>query len=97
MCFACFHLTVHSYKVEGAFTAVYKSETVMNNLSPSWKPFTVDAQVLCGGDPDTPVLIEVPSKSSPASFTDCSSCRPVRLWIGKSPASISSLGALFCP
>lgn len=38
---------------------VYRSETIMNNLNPAWKPFSVSVENLCKGDKDKPILIEV--------------------------------------
>jgi Ca2+-dependent lipid-binding protein len=38
---------------------VYKTETVHNNANPSWKPFTIDATVLCNNNFDQPFLVEV--------------------------------------
>ena len=36
---------------------VWKSETVMNNLSPTWKPAKVSLQTLCNGDRERPIKI----------------------------------------
>lgn len=38
---------------------VYRSEPIMNNLNPVWKPFSVPMDKLCGGNKDNPILIEV--------------------------------------
>ena len=38
---------------------VYRSEPIMNNLNPVWKPFSVPMDKLCGGNKDKPILIEV--------------------------------------
>lgn len=38
---------------------VYRSETVMNNLNPSWKSFALSLDKICGGNKDLPLLIEV--------------------------------------
>jgi hypothetical protein len=34
----------------GAWTAVYRSKQVMDNLDPKWEPATIDVNKLCDGD-----------------------------------------------
>ena len=38
---------------------VFTSEVIQNNLSPTWAPFSLLSQKLCGGDPLRPLLLEV--------------------------------------
>lgn len=38
---------------------VYRSEVIMNDLNPVWKPFSIPLAKLCGGNKDQPVQIEV--------------------------------------
>lgn len=44
---------------DGSFVPVYKSEVVMNDLSPSWPKSVIPVQQLCNGDLDRPLKIEV--------------------------------------
>ena len=47
--------------VAGANTwdAVFRSETIKNDLSPSWKEESIDMSVLCGGNANTPIRVDV--------------------------------------
>lgn len=36
---------------------VYQTETIMNNLNPSFKPFELSVQQLCNGDSERPILV----------------------------------------
>jgi hypothetical protein len=38
---------------------VYRSETVMDNLSPDWKEATLELSILCGGDQNLPIQVQV--------------------------------------
>ncbi|KAG0048325.1 hypothetical protein BGZ83_006698 [Gryganskiella cystojenkinii] len=46
---------------DGTFTPVYKSDVVPQHDDPVWKPFSVKESVLCNGDPNRPLRIEVMS------------------------------------
>ena len=52
-----------SRKVENAgnltWDNVYRSTPIMNNLNPNWTLATIDLSILCGGDLDAPILIQV--------------------------------------
>jgi hypothetical protein len=52
------HLFVTVY-VHRTRTKVFRSEEVPNDLNPEWKPAVIPVNVLCGGDFDRPLLIEV--------------------------------------
>eukprot|EP00934_Nitzschia_sp_Nitz4_P006123 Nitzschia sp. Nitz4//scaffold178_size73299//8161//9852//NITZ4_005691-RA/size73299-processed-gene-0.17-mRNA-1//1//CDS//3329539098//6113//frame0 len=39
--------------------SVFKSNVVMDNLSPVWEEAAIELSLLCGGDPDAPVLVKV--------------------------------------
>jgi len=43
----------------GGWVVVYKSETIQNNLNPTWRPFTIDVNTLCHGNLEQPFIIEV--------------------------------------
>ncbi|KXS22568.1 Copine-domain-containing protein [Gonapodya prolifera JEL478] len=43
----------------GDWVVVHKTETIMNNLNPTFKEFNLPAVSLTGGDPDRPLLWEV--------------------------------------
>lgn len=43
----------------GGWVVVYKSETIMNNLNPTWRPFTIDVNTLCHGNLEQPFIVEV--------------------------------------
>ena len=42
-----------------SWSTVFKSETVMNNQNPTFKPFQIDLRQLCQGNMDTPFQIAV--------------------------------------
>jgi len=44
---------------DGTFTPVYKSDVVPQHDDPSWKPFSVKESIICNGDPNRPLKIEV--------------------------------------
>ena len=52
-------LDISRVREDGSFVHVYKSEVVMNDLSPSWPRSTISLQQLCNGDLDRPLKIEV--------------------------------------
>ncbi|KAG2387833.1 hypothetical protein C9374_001427 [Naegleria lovaniensis] len=41
------------------YVDIYKSETIMNNLNPHWKGFTLPMQKLCNGNENLPLRIQV--------------------------------------
>lgn len=49
------------YKVlpDGTQTLVHRTNTVLNDLNPTWQPFTIHMSVLCNGDMKMPLYIEV--------------------------------------
>jgi hypothetical protein len=51
-------LRVSRVNEDGGAIPVFKTEVVMNNLSPTWKPIITSMQRLCNGDPYRPVLLE---------------------------------------
>lgn len=48
-----------SGKKAGDWVAVHKTETIKNNLNPTWRPFQLDLYNVCGGRLDAPIMIEV--------------------------------------
>ena len=42
-----------------AWDNVYRSEEIHNNLNPDWKETAIDLAILCGGNPDLPLLLSV--------------------------------------
>lgn len=38
---------------------VYRSKAIKNNLNPDWEPAVIELSVLCGGNLDNPVLVQV--------------------------------------
>jgi len=44
--------------VGGSLVSVYQTETIMNNLNPEYKPFTLDLQKLCGCDMSRPIIFD---------------------------------------
>ncbi len=44
---------------DGTWNRVWQSEVVMNNLNPSWKKATMPLSILCNGDHNRPLRIEV--------------------------------------
>jgi Ca2+-dependent lipid-binding protein len=51
-------LKIYRLSENSTNTAVYKTEVIMNNLSPKWKPLNIGLQQLCNGDRLRPLLIE---------------------------------------
>jgi hypothetical protein len=43
---------------DGHWEVVFRTEVVMNNLSPSWKPIQVKANLLSGGDLNNPIKVD---------------------------------------
>lgn len=52
------YLNVYRTNVDGRRTLVYKTEVLMNTLSPSWKEFVVPLATLCEGDQSRPIFFE---------------------------------------
>lgn len=44
---------------DGAFVTVFKSEYIKNDLNPRWKPLQIKLQLLCNGDYNRPLRIQV--------------------------------------
>ena len=44
---------------DGSWSAVWKSDVVMNNLNPTWKPAMLSVKTLANGDPDRPLRLEI--------------------------------------
>jgi len=44
---------------DGTRTLVHRTNTVLNDLNPTWQPFTIHMSVLCNGDIKMPLHIEV--------------------------------------
>ncbi|KAF9414817.1 hypothetical protein BGZ94_000278 [Podila epigama] len=54
---------------DGTFSPVYKSDIVPNNDDPIWKSFSIKESILCNGDPNRPLKIEVMSHKSNGAHT----------------------------
>uniref|UniRef100_H2Z3X9 C2 domain-containing protein n=1 Tax=Ciona savignyi TaxID=51511 RepID=H2Z3X9_CIOSA len=44
---------------DGTWTLAHRTEVVKNNLNPTWKPFVVPIQSLCGGDWDRKIKVGI--------------------------------------
>uniref|UniRef100_UPI00358E73B8 copine-9 isoform X1 n=1 Tax=Myxine glutinosa TaxID=7769 RepID=UPI00358E73B8 len=44
---------------DGTFTISHRTEVVKNNLNPVWQPFSIPVRVLCNGDVDRTIRVEV--------------------------------------
>ena len=53
------YLSIYSQSVNGQLTLVYKSEIIMDNLHPKWKPFKIELGKLCNGDYNKRIRMEV--------------------------------------
>ena len=53
------YLSIFSQSVNGQLTLVYKSEIIMDNLHPKWKPFKIELGRLCNGDYNKRIRMEV--------------------------------------
>uniref|UniRef100_A0A4W6G5F6 Copine-3 n=1 Tax=Lates calcarifer TaxID=8187 RepID=A0A4W6G5F6_LATCA len=45
-------------QTETGWQLAHRTEVVKNNLNPSWRPFRIPLQSLCGGDMDKPIKVE---------------------------------------
>ncbi|XP_064189791.1 copine-3 isoform X1 [Anguilla rostrata] len=45
-------------QTETGWQLAHRTEVVNNNLNPTWKPFRIPLQSLCGGDMDKPIKVE---------------------------------------
>ncbi|KAK7881384.1 hypothetical protein WMY93_029793 [Mugilogobius chulae] len=45
-------------QTETGWQLAHRTEVVKNNLNPSWRPFRIPVQSLCGGDMDKPIKVE---------------------------------------
>uniref|UniRef100_A0A3Q4ARF3 Copine-3 n=1 Tax=Mola mola TaxID=94237 RepID=A0A3Q4ARF3_MOLML len=45
-------------QTETGWQLAHRTEVVKNNLNPTWKPFRIPLQSLCGGDIDKPIKVE---------------------------------------
>jgi Ca2+-dependent lipid-binding protein len=52
-------IQISRVKEDGTWVVVWKSEVVMNNLSPTWKPTQIKIQRLCNGDLHRPLKIQI--------------------------------------
>ncbi|KAG0213436.1 Copine-5 [Mortierella sp. GBA30] len=53
----------------GTFSPVYKSPVVLSHDDPVWEPFSIKEVILCNGDPNRPLKIEVMSHKSTGTHT----------------------------
>lgn len=61
---------------DGTFSPVYKSDIVPSNDDPIWKPFSIKESILCNGDPNRPLKIEVMShKTSGGTLHEVRWCK----------------------
>eukprot|EP00064_Thunnus_orientalis_P018854 superscaffoldBa00004488_g18962 len=52
---------------DGKWQLVHRTEVVKNNLSPSWKKFTVPLQTFCGSDLDKTIKVDCSDHDSDGS------------------------------
>ncbi|ESO90286.1 hypothetical protein LOTGIDRAFT_178865 [Lottia gigantea] len=45
--------------VDGSWQVVHRTEVVKNNLNPSWRPFSVSLQTLCGGNRNSQIRFDI--------------------------------------
>jgi len=43
----------------GGWVVIHKTETIQDNLNPTWRPFVVDLAALCYNNLDQPFMVEV--------------------------------------
>jgi hypothetical protein len=51
-------LRISKLAADGAWTPVYQTEEIPNNLNPTWKPFSRTLQQICNGNKDRTLLLE---------------------------------------
>uniref|UniRef100_A0AAY4A3X4 C2 domain-containing protein n=1 Tax=Denticeps clupeoides TaxID=299321 RepID=A0AAY4A3X4_9TELE len=47
-------------QIETGWQLAHRTEVVKNNLNPSWRPFKIPLQSLCGGDLEKPIKVSCP-------------------------------------
>ncbi|KAF4524327.1 hypothetical protein B566_EDAN005385 [Ephemera danica] len=52
------YLVISKSLDSGSFVVVHRTEVIENNLSPSWKPFTIPVSNLCNGDYNRKIKLE---------------------------------------
>eukprot|EP01035_Chromulina_nebulosa_P002817 gene2817-3846_t len=52
-------LVISRMNTDGTFTQVWKNEKIDNNLNPSWPPVRISMTLLCNGDAERPLRIEI--------------------------------------
>jgi len=52
---------------DGSFVKVFESEVIKRELNPKWKPIHVPVQIICNGDIDRPIKIQVSDWNSNGS------------------------------
>jgi hypothetical protein len=52
-------IAIERIREDNSYQTVYKSEPVMNNLSPTWPVVSISMQKLCNGDMDRPLKISI--------------------------------------
>uniref|UniRef100_A0A914WI52 Copine-3 n=1 Tax=Plectus sambesii TaxID=2011161 RepID=A0A914WI52_9BILA len=51
-------LAFYKANEDGTHTIVHRTEVIKNTLTPTWKPFSISVQSLCGGDYNRSILIK---------------------------------------
>nr|CAB3233424.1 copine-3 [Phallusia mammillata] len=52
------YLEIHREGVDGKWMMVHRTEVIKNTLNPTWKPFKISTQSLCGGNHDAQLMIK---------------------------------------
>lgn len=68
-------LVISRCREDGSWVRVFKSEHVDNNLSPSWRQFSIPSAALCNGDYDRPLRWEVWDYDSDGSHDFIGGCQ----------------------
>jgi len=53
------YMLLYKEMPDGTRTLVHRTNTVLNDLNPTWQPFSIHLSVLCNGDIKMPLYIEV--------------------------------------
>uniref|UniRef100_A0A8C5C8T6 Copine 3 n=1 Tax=Gadus morhua TaxID=8049 RepID=A0A8C5C8T6_GADMO len=69
-------------QTETGWQLAHRTEVVNNNLNPTWKPFRIPVQSLCGGDMEKPIKVECYDYDNDGSHDLIGSCETTlkRYW-----------------
>uniref|UniRef100_A0AAR2JSL4 C2 domain-containing protein n=1 Tax=Pygocentrus nattereri TaxID=42514 RepID=A0AAR2JSL4_PYGNA len=82
-------------QMETGWQLAHRTEVVKNNLNPTWRPFRIPLQSLCGGDMEKPIKVESPSFSKYILFNMVSNMHLICLLLILTCSLVAIFGYLF--